>query len=143
MKGALDAEVVEARLRELSRRLKRLSAKKPASAKALAADEDLQDIVCRNLELAIQACIHVAAHVCGAHGMVPTTSGDAFTLLADAGLIPKPLGQRLRRTVGFRNLLVHEYAEVDWKIVLRVLERDTKDLAAFGKAMLELAARER
>jgi uncharacterized protein YutE (UPF0331/DUF86 family) len=143
MKGGLDAEVVEARLRELSRRLKRLSARKPASAKALAADEDLQDIVSRNLELAIQACIDVAAHVCGAHGMVPTTSGDAFTLLADAGLIPKPLGQRLRRAVGFRNLLVHEYAELDWKIVLRVLERDTKDLAAFGKAMLELAAGER
>ena len=49
----------------------------------------------------------------------------------------------MRRAVGFRNLLVHEYAEVDWKIVLRVLERDTKDLAAFGKAMLELAAAER
>jgi len=94
MKGGLDAEVLEARLRELSRRLKRLSARKPASAKALAADEDLQDIVSRNLELAIQACIDVAAHVCGAHGMVPTTSGD-------------------------------------------------EDLAAFGKAMLELAAGER
>ncbi|HVC12005.1 MAG TPA: DUF86 domain-containing protein [Burkholderiales bacterium] len=142
MKGGLDAEVVEARLRELSRRLKRLSSKKPASLKQLVADEDLQDIVSRNLELAIQACVDVAAHVCGAHGMVPATAGDAFTMLGGAGLIQKAFGQRLRRAVGFRNLLVHEYAEVDWKIVLRVLERDTKDLAAFGKAMLALIEKE-
>lgn len=35
MKGGLDAEVVEARLRELSRSLKRLSARKPAFGKAM------------------------------------------------------------------------------------------------------------
>jgi len=136
MKAGIDADVVEARLRELSRRLKRVAAKKPASLRQLTQDEDLQDIVSRNLELAIQICIDVAAHLCGAYGVVPVSSGEAFSALADQRLIPRALAQRLRRAVGFRNVLVHEYAEVDWKIVLRVIERDTKDLAAFGKAVL-------
>jgi uncharacterized protein YutE (UPF0331/DUF86 family) len=134
----IDAAIVEARLRELSRRLRRIESKKPASARALAADEDLQDILARNLEISIQACIDVAAHVCGTHGAVPSTSGEAFDLLAKKGLLERRLARRLRRAVGFRNVLVHEYADVDWKIVMRVVKRETRDLAAFGRAMLAL-----
>jgi len=138
MRPGIDADVVDARLRELSRRLKRVAAKRPASLRQLTHDEDLQDIVSRNLELAIQACIDVAAHLCGAYGVVPASSGEAFRALADLGLIAPALAQRLNRAVGFRNVLVHEYTDVDWKIVLRVIERDTNDLAAFGKAVLKL-----
>ncbi|HSH07166.1 MAG TPA: DUF86 domain-containing protein [Burkholderiales bacterium] len=138
MTPRVDAEVLDARLRELSRRLKRLAAKKPASLRRLLDDEDLQDIIARNLELAIRACIDVAMHLCGAYGVVPTSSGEAFSALADKKLIPRALAQRLRRAVGFRNVLVHDYVEVDWKIVQRVLEHDAADLAAFGKSVLKL-----
>jgi uncharacterized protein YutE (UPF0331/DUF86 family) len=133
-----DVDVVEARLRELSRRLDRVAAHKPRSLKQLADDEDLQDILSRNLELAIQACVDVAAHLCGAYGVVPATAGDAFEVLAKRGVISRPLAARLKRAVGFRNVLVHEYVEVDWRIVLRVIRADTRDLAAFGKTMLAL-----
>lgn len=136
----VDTEVLDARLRELSRRLRRIAAKKPASIKALAADEDMQDILTRNLELAIQSCIDIAFHLCGANGKVPTTAADAFAELAKLELIERGLAQRLQRAVGFRNVLVHEYTEVDWKIVMRVIRTDTHDLAAFGKAVLKMLA---
>lgn len=138
MSAPLDTAVIEARLRELSRRLRRIAAKKPASVKQLAADEDLQDILSRNLELAIQACVDIAAHVCGAYGLVPATSGETFELLGQHKLLDRSLAKRLRRAVGFRNVLLHEYVEVDWKIVMRVITSDTKDLAAFGKAVLAI-----
>ena len=138
MNVPVDVEVLDARPRELSRRLRRVAAKRPASAKALADDEDAQDIVTRNLELAIQSCIDIAFHVCGAHGKVPTTAADAFAELAKLGLIGRSLAQRLQRAAGFRNVLVHEYTEVDWKIVMRVIRTDTRDLAAFGKAVLKM-----
>ncbi|MEK7438687.1 MAG: HepT-like ribonuclease domain-containing protein [Pseudomonadota bacterium] len=38
----------------------------------------------------------------------------------------------------FRNVLVHEYTELDWKIVMRVIRTDTRDLAAFSKAVLRM-----
>lgn len=136
--GKADPDVLDARLRELSRRLKRLEARRPASAKALAADEDLQDIVARNLEVAIQTCIDIALHLCAAQGVVPPTAARAFSVLAERGLIEKGLAQRLQRAVAFRNLLVHEYAELDWKIVTQVLRTGTRDLADFGAAVLEL-----
>lgn len=138
MTDPTDAAAVEARLRELSRRLRRIELKKPASLRELATNEDLQDILARNLELAIQACTDIAAHVCGAHGVVPTTSGEALALLARKGMPESRLARRLRRAVGFRNVPVHEYTAVDWAIALRVLRRDLRDLATFGKAMLAL-----
>lgn len=136
--GKADPAVLDAKLRELSRRLKRLEAKRPASAKALAADEDLQDIVARNLEVAIQNCMDIALHLCSAQGVVPATSAQAFAVLADRGLIDRDLAQRLQRAVGFRNVLVHEYTEVDWKIVLQMLRTGTRDLADFGKAVAKV-----
>jgi uncharacterized protein YutE (UPF0331/DUF86 family) len=134
----IDVEVIDARLRELSRRLRRVEAKAPATLKALAADEDLQDILARNLEVAIQTCIDVAFHVCGAHGAVPTTAAEAFSELAKRGLIERRLAGRLQLAVGFRNVLVHEYADVDWKIVMQVMRTGSRDLSAFGKAILKL-----
>jgi uncharacterized protein YutE (UPF0331/DUF86 family) len=138
MTPRLDAAVIDARLRELSRRLARVEKRKPLSARRLALDEDLQDIVARNLELAIQACVDIAVHVCGACGEVPAGAADAFDALARRGLIARTLAQRLRLAVGFRNVLAHEYAEVDWKIVVRVATREARDLGAFGKAMVAL-----
>jgi len=138
MTAAANSGVIDAKLRELSRRLRRVEAKQPVSIKALAADEDLQDILARNLEVAIQTCIDIAFHLCGAHGVVPTSSAEAFARLAERGLIERSLAQRLQRAVGFRNVLVHEYTEVDWKIAMQVIRTGTRDLAAFGKAVLKL-----
>lgn len=138
MIAPVDSGVIDAKLRELSRRLRRVEAKRPASVKQLATDEDLQDILTRNLELGIQTCIDIAFHICGTRGVVPTTAAEAFALLAKLELIERSLAQRLQRAVGFRNLLAHEYTEVDWKIVMRVIRTDTGDLAAFGKAVVKM-----
>ncbi len=134
----LDAEVVDARLRELSRRLRRIAARRPASAKSLSADEDLQDILARNLEVAIQTCVDIAYHLCGAHGAVPATATEAFAELAKRGVIDRALAGRLQLAVGFRNVLVHEYTAIDWKIVIQVMRTGTRDLADFGKAVLKM-----
>ena len=134
--GRVDAAVLDAKLAELSRRLKRIETKRPASLKALAADEDLQDILARNLEVSIQNCIDIAYHLCAAHGAVAPSASGAFAALAGLGLVERGLAQRLQRAVGFRNVLVHEYAAVEWKSVMQVLRTGTRDLADFGKAVV-------
>ena len=37
--------------------------------------------------------------------------------------------------VGFRNILVHDYARLDQSIVLRVLREDLRDLERFRQAV--------
>jgi uncharacterized protein YutE (UPF0331/DUF86 family) len=44
-------------------------------------------------------------------------------MLGKVGVLPRELAERLAPIVGFRNILVHEYLEIDWDEVLRHLQR--------------------
>jgi len=68
---------------------------------------------------AIEAAVDVAQHVCASEGWgPPRDNGDAIRLLGVHGVLSADLADRLRRAVGFRNVLVHDYVEVDDGIVL-------------------------
>ncbi|MEZ5650857.1 MAG: DUF86 domain-containing protein [Burkholderiaceae bacterium] len=141
MTPPIDIEVIDARLRELSRRLDRLASKRPPALSTLQADEDLQDILTRNLELAIQSAIDVAMHLCAAYGEVPAGGAEAFGKVAEHKLISRALAQRLRRAVGFRNVLAHEYVDIDWAIVMHALHEGADDLTSFGRQVVKLLER--
>lgn len=78
----------------------------------------------------------------GARCNTGLAAGDAFVQLAAHKMIDRALADRLVRANGFRNVLVHEYVEIDWKIVMRVIRTDMGDLALFGKAVVALLDRE-
>lgn len=85
---------------------------------------------------AIEACVDVAQHLCSAQGWgPPRDNGDAVALLGRHDAIDQELADRMRRAVGFRNVLVHEYVQVDDDIVVAQLA-DTSDLDSFVQAVL-------
>jgi len=86
---------------------------------------------------AIEACVDVAQHICASEGWgPPQDNGDALSLLGSHGVLSLGLATRLRMAVGFRNVLVHEYVEVDDSIVLARLA-DPSDLDEFVTAVVE------
>jgi len=89
------------------------------------------------LVTAIEACVDVAQHLCASEGWgPPRDNGDALELLGRHGVLDADLSRRLRRAVGFRNVLVHEYVEVDDEIVVSRL-KDPSDLDGFVAAVAE------
>ena len=58
---------------------------------------------------------------------------DVFARLADAGLLSSDLAMRLRPAVGFRNLAVHRYDDIDWSIVHRIRTDRLADFAEFAR----------
>jgi uncharacterized protein YutE (UPF0331/DUF86 family) len=94
-------------------------------------DWKTQRIVERTLQMAIEVCVDVASHVIADRGLrVPSTYAEAFDVLAEAGLLPGAERDAMVRIVGFRNVIVHEYARVDAEIVVRVLRLQLDDLAS-------------
>lgn len=82
---------------------------------------------------AIEAGIDVAQHICSAQGWgPPADNGDAMRLLGSHGVLAADTADELRKAVGFRNVLVHEYIEVSDDIVTARLA-DLSDLDAFVK----------
>jgi len=68
---------------------------------------------------AIEACVDVAQHICATEGWgPPADNGDAVRLLGEHGVLTAELATSMRKAVGFRNVLVHDYIEVDDEIVV-------------------------
>ncbi|MDQ3150910.1 MAG: DUF86 domain-containing protein [Actinomycetota bacterium] len=86
---------------------------------------------------AIEACVDVAQHICASEGWgPPRDNGDALSLLGAHGVLSLELATHLRKAVGFRNVLVHEYVEVDDSVVLARLA-DPSNLDEFVAAVVE------
>jgi uncharacterized protein YutE (UPF0331/DUF86 family) len=135
----LDKQVIRAKLARLNDYIVRVEKKRPDPPELLLTDIDAQDIVSHNLEKAVQICIDIASHICAANGRAPQSAGESFTTLSRLGLIGEDLAAKLVSAVGFRNISVHEYAEVDWTIVIAVATSGIEDLRAFGRWAAALA----
>ncbi len=80
---------------------------------------------------AVEAVVDVAQHICAAEGWgPPADNGDALRLLGAHHALTVELADSLRRAVGFRNVLVHDYAVVDDRVVVARLA-DLGDLDRF------------
>jgi uncharacterized protein YutE (UPF0331/DUF86 family) len=107
-------------------------------ARPAAIATDLRELrfVEHTLQLAIQAALDVASHVVSDERIgEPRTNRDLFDLLAQNGWIATDLADALGRMAGFRNILVHGYAEVDPSIVRDVVENRLGDLEAFASVV--------
>lgn len=120
----VDRETVERRLLKLEQYLRRLRELSKVSLDAYMKDQILRDSAERNLQLAAQVCIDIGNHVIADRGYrAPYGYGDIFSVLMEEGLLPKELAGTMRQIAGFRNILVHDYLEIDSKIVYESLKK--------------------
>ena len=93
----------------------------------------------RYLQLAIQALLDVSHHIVADMNLnLPADSKELFSLLTKHKVLPVRLSKRLAPMAGFRNILVHEYLEIDRHRVYRVLKNDLSDFERFIKAVSKL-----
>lgn len=135
----MDWPLIEHKLESLRRCVHRIEAKCPASADTLAKDADAQDIIALNLTRAVQLCVDIAAHLVSTTDLPPPASmGEAFDRLCQADMLTAELSDRLKRSVGFRNLAVHNYREIDWAVVFSIATLHLEDFRGFAQAVLTL-----
>lgn len=91
------------------------------------------------VQSAAQATIDIANHVIASEGWrVPNDYGDAFTVLAEHGIISDALAARLRGLAGLRSVLVYAYDQIDDERVAREAVAGSDDFAAFVAAITAL-----
>ena len=133
----MDKQIVEQKLESLRRCIERIQGKQPLSANDLETDIDKQDIISLNLSRAVQLTVDIGVHIIsGLSSQVPDTMGQTFEVLADKHVIPKELATRLKKSVGFRNIAVHNYDAINWDIVHSIVQLHLKDFSEFAKAIL-------
>ncbi len=107
------------------------------SDKPFEADFMKQDAIAANLQRAAEQTIDLANHAIrkGKLGL-PKDSRDSFDILTAADVIPSDLAEKLKGMVGFRNVLVHDYRELDLNIMKDVIEHRLDDLIRFTNDVL-------
>lgn len=85
---------------------------------------------------AIEGCARTAHHVVAAEGWAaPESNADALRELGAHGVLDEATTEAMVRAAGFRNVLVHQYAEVDDTAVVANLER-LDDIDAFARQVI-------
>lgn len=129
---SFNRDILIAKLAQLRDAIDRIESKRPATLEILLEDRDVQDILAKNIERAVQVCVDIATHVATANGMMPKTAGDAFRMLSTAGHFDQALSKAMTNAVGFRNIAVHDYVRINWEVVMKISTNGLDDLRSFG-----------
>ena len=108
-------------LRGVDERIGRLAAEQ-ARVDERRTDELWLDAIKYGFVAMIEGCIDVAHHIAAAERWEsPDTNAAALLALHRHGVLDQPTAERMAVAVGFRNVLVHRYADVDDNRVIAAL----------------------
>lgn len=108
------------------------------SGDALATNLSLRWTVGGGLLAGISLILQAAQHILTRHfGEVPETYEDSLAALRERAVISAALYRRLRGMGGFRNVLVHEYLQVDLNRVAQYTRRAPALFRDFAEALVE------
>jgi len=86
------------------------------------------------LQTAIQCIIDIGSHIAASLNLGPV---ERYREIADrllqGGTISKHLAQKLEQMIGLRNLLIHEYLEIDLERLYSIIQEDLEDLSEFAE----------
>lgn len=132
-------QVIENRVSSIKKYLKILEDYKKYSLDLIINDLNIRGSVERYLYLAAQATIDLAEAVIAYKNLrKPTTMAECFHILFEEKIIDSELREKLVGMVGFRNIMAHDYEDVDYEIVYDILHNRLADIEKFVK-IIELA----
>ena len=84
------------------------------------------------IETIVQSIIDISSHIVAQnHWGVTDTYRTTIALLATHKVIPEKLSANLQQVVAMRNILVHQYLDVDFRIVWDALDELIEDAPKF------------
>jgi len=131
-------DVLINKVSSLQRCIRRAREEYRADPKGFANNYTRQDAALLNVLRACETAIDLANYVVRTYKLgVPVSSADSFKLLHAERVIDARLAERMQKMVGFRNTVIHQYTEVDIRIVEAVIVSELDELLAFADKVRE------
>lgn len=97
------------------------------------------DMIVLNLQRACEAVLDLAMYVVSSRKLgLPQNKKEAFKILEANKIIDANMSKNMQGMVGFRNIAVHDYKEIDEEILKDVIEKHLNDLIEFARIILNL-----
>jgi len=131
--------VVAARLKRLQQYLQTLREVQKFDLQRFKNDPFIHGTAERNLHLAIECLLDIGNHIIADRGYhKPDTYAEIIEVLAKEGVVPQGLCQNMAGMAAFRNVLVHDYVNLDLDVVYQVIQGQLKYLEELGGVFAEL-----
>lgn len=102
-------------------------------------DYTKQDSIILNIQRACECSIDLAMHIVAEKKLgIPQNSRDAFEVLEANNIIDKTLSSKLKPMVGFRNIAVHDYQNVNMKVVQTIIEKHLIDFEEYTSSIKQI-----
>lgn len=132
----LDAAVVQARLRLMRDLLADLESIGSVTAADLHRDRILRHAVERILGQLVELAASINSHIAATTlDQAPADYRSSFDAAESVGVVPTELCQRLRRSVGLRNVLAHEYVRIDLGLVADAVPAAAQDYGDYVRLL--------
>ncbi len=131
----ISREIAASRLRRLEQSVKRLTQLAEMPLGKYLADTDARVIAERHFQIAVQCLLDIGNHIVAEQGLgTPDDARGILDCLDRADVISTDLHERTRGLAGFRNVLDHDYLEIDHRTVHEQLQR-ISDLVELGRVL--------
>ena len=129
---AIDQKLVQRKLALLHEFLRQLE-NMDFSQEDLLHQVDIQHLVLFRLQQAIETAIDIATQlIIGLDLPRQETARESFLILAKERVISQESAEKMAAAVGFRNLVVHQYADIKFDLVYRDYRDDIASLRKFA-----------
>ena len=134
----MDKLILEKKVDSILRCLNRIDDRIPDSEYDFLRDFDAQDVVILNLTRAVQLCVDIATHILSTTNQpVPSTMAEAFISLERISIISPEIADKMKRSVGYRNVAIHNYDDIDLSITYDIANNHLGDFKEFIKQIFQ------
>ncbi|MEM2865428.1 MAG: DUF86 domain-containing protein [Candidatus Bathyarchaeia archaeon] len=131
---SVDEALISAKLGRLRQYRGFLEALRGTSIEEFMGDFKVSGAAERYLQVSIERLIDVGSEVISSLQLRrPERYRDIPYILAEEGIIPREFAETLASMIGFRDLLVHDYASIDLKLVYEFLQTRPSDFDEFTR----------
>lgn len=106
--------IVKARIRKVEECVADLQEIRKLPARVFLENRSIRAAAERLLQVSIQSVLDIGSHIIAERGFREADGyAEIIDILGEEGVLPKRFAARIRGMAGLRNILVHDYLEVD------------------------------
>jgi len=138
----VDKALIFRKISELETYIEQIREYSDVTAEVYRQDWKVQRVIERTLQMMIETCADIANHIVSDRGMrSPSSYADTFKVLLENNIINEELYGTMEKMAKFRNVVVHQYEQVDAEIVVIILKKHLEDFGLYKDALLSYLKR--
>ena len=135
----INKQMIQAKIKLIQADLSQLKRFEKLSFGQIAGDYDTHKVVERIIELVVNEAIDINQHLIGESklGEASFDFKESFLLLVKFGVYRKKFAEEISKSVGLRNVLVHQYRKLDEKIFYNSIKDCLKQYTQYCRYILD------